>query len=79
MAIQMCVGLVGVLSIMLAADCEIMSRYALEDAERTTNPTLKALYEAHSRQWLELAIAAPRRSNPDARPSLRLLVFDHAA
>jgi hypothetical protein len=49
---------------MSAADYEVMSRYAVEDAARATNPALKALYEAHSRQWLELAAAA--RGRPDA-------------
>jgi ribosomal protein L15E len=55
-----------------------MSRYALEDAESTTNPGLKALYEAHSRQWLALAEAA-RRSPEATAPSLRASGFDHAA
>jgi hypothetical protein len=51
---------------MLAADYEVMSRYALEDAARTSNPTLKALYEAHSLRWLELAAEARRL--PDTPP-----------
>jgi hypothetical protein len=77
-SIQMRVGLVGVFSMMLAADYEVMSRYAREDAERATSPSLKALYEAQARQWLELAAAAHRR--PDAiAPTLRVPGFDHAA
>jgi hypothetical protein len=51
---------------MSAADYEVMSRYAREDAARTSNPALKALYEAHSRRWLELA--ADARRLPDAPP-----------
>ena len=59
---------------MLPADYEVMSRYAMEDAERTSNPKLKALYEAHARRWLELAAAASR--GPE---STRDRGFDHAA
>ena len=60
----------GVLSMMLAADYEVMSRYALEDAERTANPELRAIYEAHARQWLELAAAASRPPGAIGDPSL---------
>ena len=55
---------------MLAADYEVMSRYALEDAERATNPELRAIYEAHARQWLELAAAASKPQGAIRDPSL---------
>ncbi|HZZ31033.1 MAG TPA: hypothetical protein VFE10_03495 [Phenylobacterium sp.] len=63
---------------MLVADYEVMARYALEDAERTANPVLKALHEAHARQWLELAAAASGDSKAAERPALRLSVPDPA-
>ena len=55
---------------MLAYDYEVMSRYALEDAERATNPELRAIYEAQARQWLELAAAASRPQRAIGDPGL---------